>query len=73
MAKTLCDWSKSDIEKHFHKLAALVADPKFACRKCARSASVSKVLCKPRRLPKRIDDLSQETSEVKRPSADFAD
>jgi len=51
MAKTLCDWSKSDIDKHFDKLAELVREPRFGCRKCARSANTAKVLCKPRKLP----------------------
>ena len=52
MSKTLCDWSKSDIDKHFDKLSELVREPRFACRKCARSAHDSKSLCKPRALPK---------------------
>lgn len=51
MAKTLCDWSKKDLEKHGDRLAALVRDPRWYCRKCARVANVTKVLCKPRRLP----------------------
>lgn len=51
MAKTLCDWSKKDLEKKADELAALVRDPRFYCRKCARSAHTSKVLCKPRKLP----------------------
>ena len=52
MAKTLCEWSKKDIEKKWEKLAELVRAPKFACTKCARSANTGKVLCKPKRLPK---------------------
>jgi hypothetical protein len=52
MAKTLCDWSKSKIEKHAHKLLELVREPSFFCRKCARVANTSKVLCKPRKLPR---------------------
>lgn len=51
MAKTLCDWSKRDLEKHADKLLKLVRDPAFYCRKCARVANTSKVLCKPRKLP----------------------
>jgi hypothetical protein len=51
MAKTLCDWSKSKIERHAHKLLELVREPSFFCRKCARVANTSKVLCEPRRLP----------------------
>lgn len=51
MGKTLCDWSKGDLEKHPDKLWELVRDPQFYCRKCARVANTSKVLCKPRKLP----------------------
>lgn len=51
MAKTLCDWSKRDIEKKADKLYELVRDPKFICRKCARVASQYQVLCKPKRMP----------------------
>jgi hypothetical protein len=51
MAKTLCDWSKSDIEKHLVKLAEMLREPKFVCRKCARSACDARVLCKPRKMP----------------------
>lgn len=50
MAKTLCDWSKKDIEKHWDELRALVENPRYICRKCARAASTSKVLCKPRKI-----------------------
>lgn len=50
MSKTLCDWSKSDIEKHFDKLCDIVRDPRFTCRKCARSAHDAKSLCKPKKM-----------------------
>lgn len=49
MGKTLCDWSKKDIEKHFEELFRLTTDPRFTCRKCARSAHDAEHLCKPRR------------------------
>jgi hypothetical protein len=51
MAKTLCDWKKKDLEHKAGHLAELVRDPRFYCRKCARSANTAKVLCKPRKLP----------------------
>jgi hypothetical protein len=51
MGKTLCDWSKKDIERHFEELCRLTADPRFTCRKCARSAHDADHLCKPRRRP----------------------
>ena len=36
--KTLCDWSRSDIENKTALLAELTAEPRFACKKCARVA-----------------------------------
>lgn len=51
MAKTLCDWSKGDIEHHADKLARLVETPTYYCRKCARVANTPKILCKAHRLP----------------------
>jgi len=52
VAKTLCDWKKKDIEKNRELLAELLRSPRYYCRKCARGAAISKVLCKPARLPK---------------------
>ena len=48
--KTLCDWKKKDIQKNWAELEALVRDPMFMCRKCARTANGPKALCKPLRL-----------------------
>lgn len=36
MAKTSCDCSKGDIQKHADKLLELVRDPRFSCRRPAR-------------------------------------
>jgi hypothetical protein len=44
--KTLCDYSKKDIEKQHKRIAALIKDPKYICEKCARSANDKKALCK---------------------------
>lgn len=49
MAKTLCDWSKHDIERDEDKLRSLTCDSTHYCRKCARTANTPKVLCKPRK------------------------
>lgn len=49
--QTLCDWSKSDIEKKMALLAQITDHPRFACRKCARVANSTKQLCKPAPLP----------------------
>jgi hypothetical protein len=76
MGKTLCDWSKRDISKHADKLLQLVDPPRFFCRKCARVAKISEVLCKPFKLPKKkqgatstslqppqVDRIAVETEE----------
>jgi len=46
MAKTLCDWSKRDIEANSGKLQQIVQDPQYFCRKCARVACQKRYLCK---------------------------
>lgn len=48
--KTLCEWSKQDIDKHYKKLSKIVINPKYYCRKCARAASNDKYLCKAEKL-----------------------
>ncbi len=55
MPKTLCDWSKHDIEWHAARLRRLTDNPVFFCRKCARVANSSKVLCKPRAFASCLD------------------
>jgi hypothetical protein len=46
MAKTICDWSRKDLEKKASKLRALTESPCFYCRKCGRVADTKKALCK---------------------------
>lgn len=53
MAKTLCEWKKSEILDDIEVLEKIVSDPHFVCRKCARSAHAEKHLCKPIALPDR--------------------
>jgi len=48
--KTLCKWKKEEIKERHSELAALVAEPKFICERCARAASKKKYLCKPAKL-----------------------
>lgn len=67
MAKTLCDWSKKDLDRHAVQLLVLVRDPKFYCRKCARVANTSKVLCKPRKLP--LEKLAETVRDDPSPAA----
>jgi hypothetical protein len=45
--KTLCKYKKEKIEENLETLKKIVKDPKFICRKCARSAKDDKYLCKP--------------------------
>ena len=46
MAKTICDWSKKDLEEKSDQLLAITREPTFYCRKCGRVANTKKVLCK---------------------------
>lgn len=46
MSKTICDWSKKELEEQPDKLFAITRDPKFYCRKCGRVANIKKALCK---------------------------
>ena len=39
MAKSLCDWKKSEIQRHPDKLEVLTEDPRYLCMKCARVAN----------------------------------
>jgi len=58
MAKTLCEWTRKEIEKDFQKLCCITANRRYLCKKCARGATVAKVLCKPvRALP---DDPAED-------------
>jgi hypothetical protein len=69
MGKTLCEWSKSDLEKSAAKLARLVVEPRYFCRKCARVANRESVLCKPRKLPWPEDVEEEEGAEAEPASA----
>lgn len=60
MARTLCEWKKSEIVDDLEELAEIVRDPRYVCRKCARSAHKDKHLCKPMPLP---HDPSREHDE----------
>lgn len=48
--KRLCKWKKGEYEDAFDALSAVVAKPKFACRRCGRAAVAKKWLCKPAKL-----------------------
>ena len=56
MAKTLCDWSKKDIESKSAKLALILQNPRFYCAKCARCANDPRALCKARKLSLALKD-----------------
>ena len=46
MTRTICDFSKKELEKDPSVLFELTRDPQFYCRKCGRVANTKKVLCK---------------------------
>lgn len=48
MAKTICDWSRKDLEKNAEKLWKITRDPVYFCGKCGRVANTKKALCKAR-------------------------
>ncbi len=60
MARTLCDWKKHEIHDDIEDLAKIVRDPRYVCRKCARSAHSDKHLCKPMALPTLHHDKNGE-------------
>ncbi|NQZ56595.1 MAG: hypothetical protein HRT88_03885 [Lentisphaeraceae bacterium] len=46
MNKALCKLGKKGIEENFKEISRIVANPNYLCRKCGRSASSKKYLCK---------------------------
>ncbi len=48
--KTLCEWEKKEIEKKSTELEKLIANAKYYCKKCARSANNKNVLCKSKKM-----------------------
>ena len=54
MAKTLCDWSKTEIKERAEELRQLTRDATFFCRKCARVSCEPRVLCKPMSFEKQL-------------------
>ena len=48
--KSLCDFTKSDLDKFNKELRLLVKKPKYICKKCFRACSEKEYLCKPTKL-----------------------
>jgi len=48
--KTLCDFTKNDLDKFNKELRLLVRKPKYICKKCFRACSEKELLCKPNKL-----------------------
>lgn len=46
MSKTICEWSRKDLEKRSDELRELTRDAGYFCAKCGRVANVKKALCK---------------------------
>lgn len=61
MAKTICDWSKKELEAHPEKLYELVRNPRFYCRKCGRVANTKKVLCNAKDFPASATENGEST------------
>ena len=55
MAKTICDWSKKDLEAKGEELRALTENATHYCRKCGRVANNKKALCKAKSFEKSED------------------
>ena len=53
VAKTLCDWTKKEIKKHFEEVCEIVVDPRYVCRKCGRCAHFPRFLCEPKKVATR--------------------
>ncbi len=49
--KTFCKWTPKQIQKNFDLLTELLEEPRYVCKKCARSSNNKKALCKPAKLP----------------------
>lgn len=64
MSKTLCEWKKHEITEDTVALARIIRDPRFVCRKCARSAHKDKHLCKPIPLPSEEECGDQEKRDL---------
>lgn len=52
MGRTLCDWSKKDIERHALELLSIVTPQNWLCLKCARTACDERHLCRPKEIAK---------------------
>jgi hypothetical protein len=52
MGKTLCDWSKKEIERHAAELLTIVTPQRFICFKCAPTACGKHYLCRPESIEK---------------------
>jgi hypothetical protein len=48
--KTLCDFDKKYIKRHFNEISLLVHKPRYLCLKCARAANKKEWLCKPEKI-----------------------
>ncbi|CAM2879328.1 hypothetical protein [Vibrio rarus] len=51
MATKMCEFNRRTIEHSLGAIYAIVAEPKFICRSCARVAGSEQNLCKPSAIP----------------------
>lgn len=50
LKKTICEFTKSDLDKYEKDIRKLVKEPKFICKKCLRVSSKNDFLCKPSKI-----------------------
>ena len=63
MGRTLCDWSKKDIERHALELLSIVTPQNWLCQKCARTACDERYLCRPKEIAKILRRAHKEEEE----------
>lgn len=50
MNKSLCDFTKSEMETNHKMLKKLTKNPTYICKKCFRATSDKDFLCKPNKI-----------------------
>ena len=48
--KTLCEFTKNDLDNYENKIKKMIKKPKHMCKKCLRVSSDKNYLCKPSKI-----------------------
>ena len=48
--KTLCDFTKHDLDKYGKEIKKMIKKPKHLCKRCLRVSSDKNYLCKPTKI-----------------------